>query len=93
MNTIRDNMKDLVRQLLITKGIAGEDQAYAWAAEIADLAGLDGIEGDQIGRLACVVLTTLKGCTTLYHKPVELPVVWIDFDRLRHEGAESVEVF
>ncbi len=93
MNTLRENMTDLVRRLLVTKGIASEDQAYEWACGIADHAGLDGIEGDQMGRLACVVLTTLKGCTTLYHKPVELPVVWIDFDRLRHEGADSVEVF
>ena len=93
MNTIRDNMKDLVKHLLVTKGIASQEKAQVWASEISDLAGLDGIEGDQIGRLACVVLTTLKGCTTLYHKPVAVPVVWIDFDRLRHEGVESVEVF
>ena len=93
MNTIRDNMKDLVRDLLLTKGICSEEQAYEWACGIADRMGLDGLEGDQIGRLACVVLTTLKGITTLYHKPAEWPVVWIDFDNLRREGAESVEVF
>ena len=51
------------------------------------------MEGDQIGRLACVILTTLKGTTTLYHKPAEVPVVWINFDDLRREGVESVEVF
>ena len=93
MNTIRHNMKDLVKHLLVTKGIASEEFADQLAEGIADKAGLDGIEGDQVGRLACVVLTTLKGCTTLYHKPVELPVVWIDFDNLRREGVESVEVF
>ena len=93
MNTIRDNMKDLVKHLLVTKGIACEDQANEWAAGIADQVGLDGLEGDQMGRFACVILTTLKGCTTLYHKPVELPVVWINFDDLRRKGVESVEVF
>ena len=93
MNSIRDNMKDLVAQLLLTKGIASEDQAYEWACGVADHMGLDGLEGDQVGRLACVILTTFKGITTLYHKPAELPVVWIDFDRLRREGVESVEVF
>ena len=93
MNTIRDNMKDLVRQLLVTKGIASEEQSLEWATGIADEMGLDGLEGDQIGRLACVILTTFKGITTLYHKPADLPLFWIDFDRLRREGVESVEVF
>ena len=93
MSTIRNNMKDLVKHLLVTKGIASEELANKFAEGIADMAGLDGIEGDQMGRLACLILTTLKGCTTLYHKPVELPVVWIDFDNLRREGVESVEVF
>ena len=93
MNTIRDNMKDLVQRLLVTKGIASEDQAYEWACGIADRMGLDGLEGDQIGRLACVILTTLKATTTLYHKPADLPVVWINFDDLRTEGVDSVEVF
>jgi hypothetical protein len=93
MNTIRDNMKDLVRDLLVTKGIASEEQAYEWGCGIADQLGLDGLEGDQIGRMACVILTTLRGMTTLYHKPDELPVIWIDFDRLRREGMDSVEVF
>jgi len=69
MNTIRDNIKDLVKHLLVTKGIASEDQAYEWACGIADHLGL------------------------VYHKPVELPVVWIDFDALRREGVDSVEVF
>ncbi len=93
MNTIRDNMKDLVQQLLMTKGVTTEDQAYEWACGIADQMGLDGLEGDQIGRLACVILTTLKGKTTIYHKPTELPVVWVDFDQIRRDGVESVEVF
>ena len=93
MTTIRDNMKDLVQRMLVTKGIASEEQAYEWACGIADQLGLDGMEGDQIGRLACVILTTLKGTTTLYHKPAEVPVVWINFDDLRREGVESVEVF
>ena len=93
MNTIRDNMKDLVQQLLRTKGICSDEQAYEWACGIADRMGLDGLEGDQIGRLACVILTTLKGVTTLYHKPPEVPVLWINFDDLRREGPESVEVF
>jgi hypothetical protein len=93
MSTIRENMKDLVQRLLVTKGIASEEQAYEWACGIAERMGLDGLEGDQIGRLACVILTTLKGTTTLYHKPIELPVVWINFDDLRREGVESVEVF
>ncbi len=93
MTTIRDNMKDLVQRMLVTKGITSEEQAYEWACGIADHLGLDGLEGDQIGRLACVILTTLKGTTTLYHKPAEVPVVWINFDDLRREGVESVEVF
>jgi hypothetical protein len=93
MNTLRDNMKDLVKQLLITRGIATEVLANEWAGDIADRLGLLGPEGDTLGRLPCVIVTTLKCTTTLYHKPEGLPVIWIDFDRLRHEGAESVEVF
>ena len=93
MNTIRDNITGLMKELLLTKGICSEDQAYEWAAGLAGHLGLDGLEGDQIGRLACVILTTLKGVTTLYHKPPEVPVLWINFDDLRREGPESVEVF
>jgi len=93
MNTIRDNMKDLLRELLIHKGIASQDRAGDLACEIADSMGLDGPEGDVIGRPRCAILSTIKGITTLYYKPSDLPVIWIDFDRLRKERVDAVEVF
>ena len=92
MNTIRENMKDLVKELLLEKGVTTEEQAYEWACGIADQLGLDGLEGDQIGRLACVILTTLKGVTRVASKPEGIPVVWIDEDSLSRNGADAVEV-
>ena len=93
MTTLRDNMKAVVQRLLVTKGVASEEQCYEWACGISERMGLDELQGDQIGRLACVILTTLKGTTTLGHKPPEIPVVWINIDDLRREGVDSVEVF
>jgi hypothetical protein len=91
-NSIRDNTKDLLVEVMRTKGQVPEDQARELAADIADRLGLDGPEGDRKGHAQCVVMYTAQGMTSLYYRPLHVGIVWMNFD-VHDEGSLSTEVF
>ncbi len=65
MNTIREGMTNTMKELLMTQKIISEAQAYEWGCGIADHLGLHDLEGDQIGQMACVMMSALQGSSSV----------------------------
>ena len=79
-NSIRDNTKDILRDLLMEQGNMGFDEANEKAADIADEMGLDSKYADKEGSARGVIISVVKGIATLVHQPANTKVVIIDFD-------------
>ncbi len=93
MKTIRDNTKELLKDLLMNKGGLAEAQAGKLADGITSLMGLDGLKGDKIAPARYVIRTTPEGAASIFHKPARTPIVWVDCDDLGQDGIDAVEVF
>jgi hypothetical protein len=94
MLTVRENVKSLVKRLVVEKEIPlrGE-RVDRLADEIIDRLGLNGPEGNYVGYWPCAVVVESKGMTTIFSKPMEFPVIWIQADRLLKDGIDAVEVY
>jgi hypothetical protein len=93
MKTIRENTYDVLLAALVRKGLLAPEEAARFAEGILARLAETGWTGEGEGPSDSMVLVTRRGVTQLFSRPPQLPVVWMNFDEMRQDGVDAVEVF
>jgi hypothetical protein len=92
MKSVRENTQELLTQLLRDKGGLQADRAAHMAGGLITMMGLQGPKGDLEGPAQSVMLYNREGVTSLFARPIGVPIVWVMCDDLNSEGLDAVEV-
>ena len=92
MKTIRESTYDLLLAALVRKGLLAPEEAAHFAESILGRLAETGWTGEGEGPSDSVVLVTRRGVTQLFSRPPQSPVIWINFDEMRQDGVDAVEV-
>ena len=93
MKTIRENTYDLLLGALVGKGFMAREEATRFAAAILGRLAETGWTGEDEGPSDSVVLVTRRGVTQLLSRPPQSQIIWMNFDDIRQDGVDAVEVF
>jgi hypothetical protein len=90
---MRENTYDVLLAALVKKGLMAHEEAAKFAERILSRLAETGWTGAGEGPSDSVVLVTRRGVTQLFWRPPQSPVVWLNFDEMRQDGVDAVEVF